>query len=311
MIALAGEEHLRFQLNFKRLAILALVANVILASFAVALYWQNTVLTSQIAGLTKQVDDLIKSSQALKQENELIRSQLLYYKEQADYYSSLIRSGNATEGVVGVGLINIVAVRQVITGLFTTSYEGVVMRVEVLLRAGRGDLLVNTQPRIGIDIQTSLRTAVLVAENFTGKSLRSTDVILTIRAEEDVDVVDGPSAGATITVAIIAAVSNRAINRTVFITGTINPDGSIGKIGGVIEKALAVAKVNASEFLVPKGQSKVIVYVPEESHPVPGVTIIVYRQTQVELGDYLKEKGFSTKVLEVANIREAYEQFAA
>jgi len=70
------------------------------------------------------------------------------------------------------------------------------MTCRVELREGSGRVLVSTVPRIGIDLQTSSRTAVFVAENLTGARLGETDAIITIEAEEPVEVVDGPSAGA-------------------------------------------------------------------------------------------------------------------
>ena len=39
-------------------------------------------------------------------------------------------------------------------------------------------------------------------------------------------------------------------------TGTINIDGSVGDIGGLHQKTVAVKKAGASYFLVPKDQVK-------------------------------------------------------
>jgi len=39
------------------------------------------------------------------------------------------------------------------------------------------------------------------------------------------------------------------------ITGTINEDGTIGKAGGIFEKAAAAKAAGITTFLVPKGQS--------------------------------------------------------
>lgn len=156
-----------------------------------------------------------------------------------------------------------------------------------------------------------MRTAVSLAETLTATPLRKTDVLLTIKAESEVDVVDGPSAGAAITIAMIAAIKQQTPSRSVFITGTVTSDGTIGPIGGVAAKALAAAEVGASKFLVPIGQSKVVVYVPEKRHPFPGVTIITYRQQEINLQQYLSEKGYKVEVLEVKTISEAYRIFTA
>jgi predicted S18 family serine protease len=72
-----------------------------------------------------------------------------------------------------------------------------------------------------------------VAENLTEAQLGKTDIIITIEAQEPIGIVDGPSAGAAITIAIVAAINNQILNNTIFITGTINPDGTIGMVGGL------------------------------------------------------------------------------
>lgn len=184
------------------------------------------------------------------------------------------------------------------------------MAAMVELKIGEGRILVNTQPKIGIDIQTSARTAALVVENLTGIAFSKTDVILTINASEDVDVVDGPSAGAALTVALLVAVRGQGLNATVYMTGTINSDTTVGSVGGVAEKALVVAKTGASYFLVPKGQGTIIVLIPRETRW--GTFIFVeYERQRVRLQDYLAQRGCSTKVLEIGNIDEAYKRFTS
>ncbi len=148
-----------------------------------------------------------------------------------------------------------------------------------------------------------------MAENFTKKSLEGMDVILTVIAQSDVDVVDGPSAGAAITIAIISAILNKTLRNDVFITGTINPDGSIGWVGGIPEKAIAAAKQNATRFLVPKGQKTVSILKPEKKEPIPGVTIVTYKIENIDLDSYLKQLGYKTEVIEVESITEAYKLF--
>jgi len=291
-----------FHTKYDKLLIVSLALNLILlASLGVVL--------AQHSALRTQLNEITESYQFLRKEMNMTQSQLAYYKTQAEHYSNLVRSGNATTGVTGRSTVHIVAVKMVQTG-FQAVYEGVVMTAAIELKTGEGRILVNTQPRIGIDIQTSARTAALVTENLTGVALSKTDVILTIKASEDVDVVDGSSAGAAITVAMLAAVRGQGINTTVYMTGTINSDKTVGPVGGIVEKALAAAKNGASCFIVPKGQGMVIIYVPRETHWGPWV-IITYDQQRMKLQDYLTQRSYSTKVLEVGKVEEAYGQFIA
>jgi len=289
--------------HLKNLLVFSLIINMLfalLAGYAV-LHWHD---------LRIQINRLSDSYRKIEQELNITKTQMEYYKKQAEYYSSLISSGTATTGIIGHAAIPIVAIRTIQRG-FSLQYEGVVMTADVELREGKGRILVNTIPKIGIDVQTSVITAVKIAEKLTGVSLGKTDVVLTIKASQEVNVVDGPSAGAAITIALIAAIRGDHLNRTVYITGTINNDESIGPVGGVAEKALAAAANGSRIFLVPKGQSRIVIYVPRESHPFPGLTIIRYEKRLVNLQDYLKESGYSIIVKEVQTIEDAYTVFTS
>ncbi|MEM1588092.1 MAG: S16 family serine protease, partial [Candidatus Bathyarchaeia archaeon] len=289
----------------------SVLLNFILAAFSGMLIFQFHYLNVQIETLKEENIALSKEINSLKQKNEILQSQLNYYKLQAEYYSNISKSTLIAEGILGESIVNIVAVKEVQLSLFEVYYEGVTMKVKVELKQGEGRILINTQPRVGIDLQTSARTAKLVAENFTKKSLDKTDVILTVIAESNVNVVDGPSAGAAITIAIISAILNKTLRSDIFITGTINPDGSIGWVGGIPEKAIAAAKQNATKFLVPKGQKIVSILMPEKKEPIPGVTIVTYKIENIDLSEYLKQLGYKTEVVEVEYITEAYQLFSS
>ncbi len=303
--------------NYKNFLVLSLLGNILFASLASYGLWQWESQRSQLSELSDSYGELLDSYTELsaqctnlEQQLNLTKTQLDYYKEQAEFYSNLLESGNATIGIIGQATVRIVAVGTVREGL-RTKYQGVVMGADVELREGNGRILVDTVPRIGIDIQTSARTAVRVVEDMTGISFGKTNVVLTIKASQDVEIVDGSSAGAAITVAILAAIRRQGLNENVYMTGTINSDGSIGQVGGIPEKALAAAENGSEYFLVPKGQSTVIVSVPKVSHPFPGWTVITYEKKLVDLQDYLEEEGYSTAVVEVETIEEAYAEFSS
>ncbi|MEM2536229.1 MAG: S16 family serine protease [Candidatus Hadarchaeales archaeon] len=120
-----------------------------------------------------------------------------------------------------------------------------------------------------------------------------------------VEAIDGPSAGAAITVALLSVLENRRIREGYVVTGTIEEDGKIGQVGGIFYKALAAAKKGATHFLVPKGQSKVTIYEQVTYEPLPGWRWITYRPKLVDLSSYLREKGWNLQVLEVSRIEEA------
>jgi uncharacterized protein len=293
-----------------KLLALSVVINVLLAAYAGYSLNQTNVLRGRIDELSDSYNDLSESSRNLEQRLNLTATQLDYYKGLAEYYSNVTASGNATGGFIGETTVPIVALETIRRG-FRVEYRGHVMKADMELREGEGRVLVNTVPKIGIDIQASARTAVLVAERETGVSLSKTDVILTITSREEVEIVDGPSAGAAITVALVATIMKQDLDPGAFMTGTINSDGSVGPVGGVPEKALAAARNGSKIFYVPKGQGTVVVLVPKTSHPFPGWTITTYEQEVRELEDYLEEQGYSVTIEEVDTVEEAYSKFTA
>ena len=279
-------------ISIKNLFILSIVVNILLASFAGYTLWQNSSLRSNLDYLSSSYNHISEISRTLEQQLNITSAQLDYYKELAEHNSNITVSASTATGIIGRATIPIVAL-QTIQIEFQTEYRGVVMRADIELVEGQGRILVNTVPIIGIDIQTSVRTVAMVAENLRGASLSDTDIILTITASQDVDVVDGPSAGAAITVALLAALANQGLNQDVYMTGTIINDMSIGEVGGIPYKALAAAENGSKCFIVPKGQSTIVVYEPRIVENLRGQRFITYEKKTMQLQDYLEEQGYS------------------
>jgi Lon-like protease len=74
----------------------------------------------------------------------------------------------------------------------------------------------------------------------------------------DAGPIGGPSAGLAFTLGVIDALSARSITggHRVAATGTIDLDGSVGEVGGVVQKTVAVRDAGAEEFLVPAAEYK-------------------------------------------------------
>jgi predicted S18 family serine protease len=137
-----------------------------------------------------------------------------------------------------------------------TSDSGAIMNVSVEILPGEGRVLVQTRPLMGVVFQDAANTAVGVAENRTKKSLSKSDVIFSIEAGSEIPEVDGPSAGALMTVLVEAAINNRVPRQDVTLTGTIDPGGHVGAIGGVIQKATAAKEAGKTLFLLPQENSQ-------------------------------------------------------
>lgn len=210
--------------------------------------------------------------------------------------------------------ITAVAVKQVIVsdGFFQRAqYQGLVMNITVDIKDGRGLVLVNTEIPAGVDFQTSARTAVKVAQDTVpGADLSRKDVIFSITSgdrESELQAVDGPSAGAAMTLLLVSELRSQDLGKSVLITGTVEPDGTVGQVGGVPEKALAAGQYGAKIMLVPKGEAIYQAQTCQEHQQGP----IVYRSCQQEnkpLSPATEEK-YGMKVVEVENISQALQYF--
>ncbi len=183
-----------------------------------------------------------------------------------------------------IATANIVAVR-------SDTRKGVLGKVRVEVKEGSGRVLVSTNPFIEPDTQESARTAVEVAASYTHSDISSYDFIISF--DINGTLIGGPSAGAAITAATIAALDGRKVREDVAITGTIERDGSIGRIGAVYEKALAAERNGMSLFLVPDGQSEVVFWERKEveRHIGPFTFINVYYEPRrIDLKEYMKGK---------------------
>jgi len=184
--------------------------------------------------------------------------------------------------------------------------NGVMAKLEVEVRPGHGRALANiNQILFWVDTQHSIRTALRVAENYTHINLTNYDVIYSIYT--NASIIEGPSAGAALTIATIAALTNKTLNPNVTITGTINHDGSIGPVGQVFSKGKAAKDFGMNTFLVPLGQSKQITYREIKHCDKYGFMTFCTTEIKPEKVDIAKELGI--KVVEVQNIREALKYF--
>ena len=179
------------------------------------------------------------------------------------------------------------SIQNVVRGRYTARtviQKGAIMNISVEIVPGKGRVLVQTRPLMGVTFQDAANTAVAVARNKTGSDLSKSDVIYSLEAGDQVPEVDGPSAGALMTLLAVSALEKRPINGALTLTGTIQADGHIGAIGGVVEKATAAKENGKTLFLIP-AENRLI------TPPVPGNTSGIFpaaRQAQqVSASDYI------------------------
>jgi uncharacterized protein len=260
----------------------------------------SLIATTQNSTVSQKIDDLQTRYDALQiKYNELLK-QIPNITE-----NPVTNSKKYTESISAVAVYPIIQS----DGFFqTTSYNGTILKITVDIRDGTGLVLANTAIPEGVDFQDSARIAVQVAHNVTGIGLANKDVIFSITTNnQNLRAVDGGSAGSAMTVLLTSVISGKSIDSSVLMTGTIQPDGTIGPIGGVLEKAQAAANYGAKIFLVPSGQGVV-----EEQHCTQtNQGPFVYRSCspqEASLSSIMESK-YGMKVIEVGNIHDVLKYF--
>jgi predicted S18 family serine protease len=166
--------------------------------------------------------------------------------------------------------------------------KGSIMNISVEIMRGRGRVLVQTKPLMGVVFQGAANTAVAVAGNRTGFDLSESDVIFSIDSGDTISEVDGPSAGALMALLAISAIEKQPIDESLTLTGTIDSDGNIGAVGGVVAKATAAKENGKTLFLIPAENQ--LITPPVQLTTGTGIfDIPQQRQQQVDTRDYIGE----------------------
>ena len=192
-------------------------------------------------------------------------------------------------------------------------YEGVISTVTVTIQNnGSGRVFVDTLPLAEIDMQGSARLAVKVASALVKTDSRCQidpsewDYFFVIRTSAPI--IGGPSAGGIMTAAVTALLEGWPMDNRTVMTGMINPDGSIGPIGGLLNKIDAAYNVGATTFLIPKGQMTYQDIITETTIR-NGITTIIQKPVVRNVSEYAREK-YDMTVHEVEDINEVMLYFS-
>ena len=144
-----------------------------------------------------------------------------------------------------VGLVN---------GLAWTSVGGTMLPLEVLVLDGTGKT--EFTGSLGDVMKESAKIAVSLTRSLSAKYGIDPDFYknkdIHIHAPEGAVPKDGPSAGVTLTTALISALSGTPVRRDVAMTGEITLRGKVLAIGGLKEKAMAAYRAGIRTVCIPK-----------------------------------------------------------
>lgn len=143
----------------------------------------------------------------------------------------------------------------IVNGLAYTQSGGDLLKVEALVLAGTGKLSLSGSLGDVMKESGSLAVSYVrsVADRYGIPALFYKENDLHVHFPEGAVPKDGPSAGVAMTVALISALSGRAVCRDVAMTGEITLHGKILSIGGLREKTLAAARSGIRRVIIPYG----------------------------------------------------------
>jgi len=154
----------------------------------------------------------------------------------------------------------------VANGLAWTEVGGVLLTIEVITMPGKGNL--NLTGQMGDVMQESARAALSYARS----NAETLGIPVDFRDKLDLHIhipkgaipKDGPSAGISMALAIISALSRRPIRSDVALTGEITLRGRVLPIGGLKEKVLAAHRIGIGTILLPEDNQPDLADIPAD-----------------------------------------------
>ncbi len=144
-----------------------------------------------------------------------------------------------------VGLVN---------GLAWTSVGGTMLPLEVLVLEGTGKTeftgSLGEVMKESAKIAVSLTRSLAEKYNIDPEFYKNKDIH--VHAPEGAVPKDGPSAGVTLTTALVSALSGTPVRRDVAMTGEITLRGKVLPIGGLKEKTMAAYRAGIKTVCIPK-----------------------------------------------------------
>ncbi|AHI52728.1 endopeptidase La [Spiroplasma culicicola] len=181
----------------------------------------------------------------------------------------------------------------VVTGLAYTQFGGDILPIEVNHFPGKGGLVLTGK------LGDVMKESATIAYDFVKSNYKSFNIPKEVFVENDIHIhvpegavpKDGPSAGVTITTAIVSALTNRPVPKDIGMTGEITLRGLVFPIGGLREKSISANRSGLKKILIPWKNQKDIDDIPEEvKAQLQIVPVEKYEQVYEEVfGEKVKE----------------------
>lgn len=238
-----------------KLKIIVIILSILLAGSSFFLL-QNL---EKVRQQNETISDLINLSQKQKEQISQLENTTISLQQNLSMTREQLTNETRVRQTYEQEIINLTMVAKSDYGVLAIDEndKGKLIPLEVIIKNGSGNLFINVANVLfDEELQLSAQTAVKVARETTGANLANKDVLINIESPPEAQglIIQGGSAGAAMTLAAMAAMQGKIVRNDILITGTINNDHSIGRIGAVRAKALAAKESGAVLFLVPVGQ---------------------------------------------------------
>lgn len=154
----------------------------------------------------------------------------------------------------------------IVRGLAWTSVGGVTLEIEVNVMPGKGELVLTG--KLGDVMKESARAGISYIRSISGEYGIEQDYFkehdVHIHIPEGAVPKDGPSAGITMALAMLSAVTGRPVRADIAMTGEITLRGRVLPIGGLKEKLLAAKNAGMNTVCIPRENEKDLSEISEE-----------------------------------------------
>ncbi|MBE7028820.1 MAG: endopeptidase La [Ruminococcaceae bacterium] len=154
----------------------------------------------------------------------------------------------------------------VVNGLAYTSYGGTLLNIEAIALDGKGNIELTGQ--LGDVMKESAKAAICYIRSKSDTLKIDKDFYkdkdIHIHVPEGATPKDGPSAGITMALALVSALTKRPVKKNVAMTGEITIRGRVLPIGGLKEKSLAAHRHKIYDIIIPYDNLKDLEDIPKE-----------------------------------------------
>lgn len=142
-------------------------------------------------------------------------------------------------------------------GLGVSGFLGSTIEIEAAIFPSKkkGNGVVRFNDTAGSMAKDSVFNAASVIRNLTDKDIKDYDIHVNVIGGGKID---GPSAGAAITICIISSLLNKPIRQDIAVTGEISLQGKVKPVGGIFEKIYGARRMGIKLVLIPKDNEKEI-----------------------------------------------------